>query len=67
MLVLTRRIDEAVKIGNDIEVKVLEIRANHIRLGFTAPSDVILLRTELCEAAATNPKPERNQNLCNKR
>jgi len=67
MLVLTRRIDEAVKIGNDIEVKVLEIRGNRIRLGFTAPSDVILLRTELCEVVATNPKHERNQNLCNKR
>ena len=67
MLVLTRRIDEAMKIGNDIEVKVLEIRGNRVCIGINAPLEVKILRTELCEAAATNPKPERNQNLCNKR
>lgn len=40
MLVLTRKIDEAVTIGQTIAVKVLAVRGNQVRLGISAPPDV---------------------------
>jgi carbon storage regulator len=58
MLVLSRRTDESVKIGNDIEVMVVEIEGNRVRLGFTAPPALKIWRTELCtDAAALNKIP----------
>jgi carbon storage regulator len=50
MLVLTRRADEEVIIGEDISVKVVEIRGNVVRLGFNAPADVTIHRREVYEA-----------------
>ncbi len=50
MLVLARRADEEVIIGEDISVKVVEIRGNVVRLGFNAPSDVTIHRREVYEA-----------------
>lgn len=47
MLILARKRDEVVKIGENIEVKVLEIRGGTVRLGFEAPKDVLILRSEL--------------------
>ena len=47
MLILTRRIDEALQISDDIEVVVLEIDGNQVRLGIRAPKDVKVLREEL--------------------
>lgn len=51
MLVLTRRVGEAVQIGNDITVRVLGINGNQIRLGFDAPKETNIVRTELLEKA----------------
>jgi carbon storage regulator len=47
MLVLSRRSGECVRIGHSIEVKVLEISGNKVKLGFTAPADVPIQRNEL--------------------
>lgn len=47
MLVLARKKDESVRVGQDVEVVVLEIRGNLVRLGFRAPQDQVILRTEL--------------------
>ncbi len=47
MLVLTLKENEKVLIGNDISVKVVEIRGNQIRLGIEAPKDVLVLREKL--------------------
>jgi carbon storage regulator len=38
-----------VKIGGDIEVKVVDIKSDHVRLGFTAPQDVTVHRSEVWE------------------
>ena len=46
-LVLSRRIDESVRIGDDIEVMVSAVKGGRVRLGVTAPSDVRIMRTEL--------------------
>ena len=49
MLVLTRKLEESIIIGNDIEIKVLEIRGDHVRIGIIAPRDINVYRSELYE------------------
>jgi carbon storage regulator len=50
MLVLSRKKDESVVIGDDVTVRVLEIRGDKVRLGFEAPEDVPVHRLEVWEA-----------------
>jgi|GEM_PF-2244760 len=52
MLVLTRRTDESVFIGNDISVTLIRARDGSARLGITAPRDVPISRSERVERAA---------------
>lgn len=47
MLVLTRKLNESIVIGDSIEVMVLEIRDNHVKLGIKAPRDVSVHRQEV--------------------
>jgi carbon storage regulator len=47
MLILTRRPGETIQVGSEIEITVLEIRGNQVRLGIVAPPDVLVLRSEL--------------------
>lgn len=49
MLVLSRKVGEKIMIGDDIEVVVVDIRGNKVRLGFKAPKSVKILRTEIIE------------------
>lgn len=52
MLVLTRRPGEAVRIGDDIEVAVVEVRGEQVRLAVQAPRDVAIERVRPAEGAA---------------
>lgn len=47
MLVLSRRAGESIQIAVDIEVKVLAIRGNVVRLGFSAPPSIPIHRSEI--------------------
>lgn len=47
MLILSRKKLEAVRIGPSVEVTILEIRGDRVRLGITAPDSVDIRRTEL--------------------
>jgi carbon storage regulator len=47
MLVLSRKSGECVRIGESIEVKVLEIDGGRVKLGFSAPADVNIQRDEI--------------------
>ena len=47
MLILTRKQSEALVIGDDIEITVLGIKGNQVRLGITAPRDVTVHRKEI--------------------
>lgn len=47
MLILTRRIDESIKIGENVTVTVLGIKGNQVRLGVSAPKDVAVHREEI--------------------
>lgn len=49
MLVLTRKVEEIIRIGDDIIVKVLSIRGNQVQIGIDAPREVKVYRGELLE------------------
>lgn len=49
MLILTRRLSEKLKIGDDVEISVLGIKGNQVRLGINAPKDVAVHRLEVYE------------------
>ena len=49
MLVLTRKSNQSIMIGDDIELSVLSIAGGTIRVGIQAPRDVPILRTEIYE------------------
>lgn len=49
MLILTRRIGETLNIGDNIEVTVLGIKGNQVRIGITAPRDVPVHRSEVLD------------------
>ena len=47
MLYLTRKVGQSVMINDSIEVSVVEVRGKSIKLGFTFPDDVAVLRREI--------------------
>ncbi len=47
MLVLSRKVNEQIIIGDDIRMTVVSIRGNQVRLGFEAPQSVPIFREEL--------------------
>ena len=47
MLVLTRKVNQSIIIGTEIEVVVLEVRGEQVRLGIKAPRDVTIHRQEI--------------------
>ena len=47
MLTLTRSVGETIRIGDDIEVHVVEVRGGTVRLGFKAPREVPIHREEV--------------------
>lgn len=47
MLVLTRKKHQSIIIGNDIEISVLEVTGDKVRLGIQAPRDVSVFRKEI--------------------
>ena len=49
MLVLTRKLGESVRIGDDVVVTVVGVRGNQIRLGIDAPQEVKIRREEISD------------------
>ena len=47
MLVLSRKLDESIMIGDSVVVKILSIQEGQVRLGIEAPKDVRILRREI--------------------
>lgn len=47
MLILTRRVGETLKIGNDVDVTVLGVKGNQVRIGIKAPQSVAVHREEI--------------------
>ncbi len=49
MLILTRKVNESLKVGDDVTVTVLGIKGAQIRIGISAPLDVAVHRQEVFE------------------
>ena len=61
MLVLTRKADEQIVIGDDIKITLVRVRGNSVRIGIEAPREVRVLRGELAAretAGASEPSAE---------
>lgn len=50
MLVLSRQRDETIKIGDDVEITIVDIRGDKVRLGISAPPHIAVHRKEVYEA-----------------
>lgn len=54
MLVVTRKTDESLTISDNIEITVLEITKDRVKIGISAPKDVKIIRNELKDAQDMN-------------
>lgn len=60
MLILSRKVDEEIVIGDDVVITVLSIRNGTVRLGVTAPRDVAVMRSEIIKLPARGRKAVRD-------
>ena len=56
MLVITRRKDESLLIGDDIEIKIVKVEDGSVRLAISAPRDITILRKEVFERVKEEKK-----------
>lgn len=57
MLVLTRKVDEQILIGDDIKITLIRVRGNSVRIGIEAPRSVRVVRGELDKKHAVDTAP----------
>ena len=58
MLVLSRQRDESIMIGDDVEIIIVDVRGDKVRLGITAPRNIPVHRREIYDAI----QREKNEN-----
>jgi carbon storage regulator len=56
MLILSRKINEKIMIGEDISVSIIEIRGDQVRIGVDAPKNVKVFRREVFDAIKAENK-----------
>ncbi len=56
MLVLTRKVDESITIGDSIVITVLAVEGERVKLGINAPRDMLILRQEVFQAVQDQVK-----------
>ncbi|ANS76097.1 carbon storage regulator [Paenibacillus yonginensis] len=61
MLVLKRRVGETVMIGDNIQIQILGIEGDQIKLGFIAPKEIQILRQELYQGIVEENKSAKEQ------
>ncbi|MFZ0035501.1 MAG: carbon storage regulator CsrA [Sedimentisphaerales bacterium] len=50
MLVLSRQKDESIMVGDDVEITIVDVRGDKVRLGISAPKEIPVHRKEVYEA-----------------
>lgn len=63
MLVLTRKLNESIMIGENIEITVVEIKGEQIKLGISAPKEIGIYRREVYLAIGEENKQAASANL----
>jgi carbon storage regulator len=61
MLVLSRQKDESIMIGDEVEVTIVDVRGDKVRLGITGPKNISVHRREVYDAIQRE-KAERDEN-----
>jgi carbon storage regulator len=56
MLILSRKVNEKIMIGDDIAISIIEIRGDQVRIGVTAPKTVKVFRQEVFDAILAENK-----------
>ncbi len=56
MLVISRKVDESLVLGDDIVVTILAIEGDRVKIGIAAPRDTIILRQEIYQAVQDQVK-----------
>lgn len=59
MLVLTRKLDESIRISDDITITILKVKGNTVRIGIEAPRSIRVVRSEL-DAKIVDGKADAN-------
>lgn len=57
MLILTRRPRQVVMVGHDVQIKVLDVAGDRVRLGITAPGELKVVRHETKPSPAPPAQP----------
>ena len=58
MLVLTRKTNQSIMIGDDIEITVLSVSGDKVRIGIEAPRDISVFRREVIDNAESAPSED---------
>lgn len=61
MLVLRRKVGESIVLAGVINVSVLAVEGERVKIGISAPPDVTIVREELLRVVGTEPTPNPNQ------
>ena len=61
MLVLSRQKDESIMIGDNVEVTIVDVRGDKVRLGITAPRDISVHRREVYDAIQREKTEEKEK------
>ena len=56
MLILSRKIDEKIKIGNDITITLIDVHGDQVKIGVEAPRNVKVFRQEVFDAIQSETK-----------
>jgi carbon storage regulator len=58
MLVLTRKINQSIMIGDEIEITVLAVSGEKVRIGIEAPRDISVFRQEVLDSMEESDRPK---------